>query len=108
MFAKRRANVLICNLVLSINFLRRVRKVLLNPALRKHFSVKGKRKKQFSTTDRVNRLFDRKIAKTRQSETNFRIEKVTKLDKLKRNLGLKKLQKNLVNLVFLWFKFTNL
>jgi hypothetical protein len=39
MFAKRRANVLICSLVLSINFVRWARIVLLNPALRKHFSV---------------------------------------------------------------------
>jgi hypothetical protein len=44
MFAKRRANVRNLagrqsDFVLSINFVRRAREVLFNPALRKHFSV---------------------------------------------------------------------
>jgi hypothetical protein len=56
MFAKRRANVLICSFVLSINFVRRARKVLFNPALRKHFSVSSKPKKTSETLIYVNEL----------------------------------------------------
>jgi len=39
MFAKRRADMRNLGFVLSINFARRAREVLLNSALRKHFSV---------------------------------------------------------------------
>ena len=39
MFAKRRANVLNLDFCTFYKLWRRARKVLLNPALRKHFSV---------------------------------------------------------------------
>lgn len=48
MFAKRRANARNLCFCIFINFVRRARKVLFNPALRKHFSVMGKLEKRHS------------------------------------------------------------